>query len=316
MYENSVGKNKSNVFAEKGMPIFIDSHKLKDLTEEKLQKIATKPADKHGVKHIELLFNKKEDKLFCVLEAPNAQSVKKHHEDTGISCDFIFETTRVKPDSGEKTQRLQVMGELSARVAHDLRNPLGVIKNAIELMEMTTPAEKKDEKMKKRISMIKNASDRMLRQINDVLDFVRTRPLEIKRHSLLDIINSSIKFSIPSGIKLTKPKNDVEILCDNKQLEVVFSNLISNAIDAIENKGKVEIRIKEKPSKVIVEVQDSGPGIPPEHRQKIFDPLFTSKPRGTGLGLVSCKNIVEQHGGKISFKNSPTVFSVELPKKA
>ena len=98
-------------------------------------------------------------------------------------------------------------------------------------------------------------------------------------------------------------------------MEVVFSNLITNAVQAIENNGELNLRINEEPNEVIVEIEDSGPGIPQENISKIFDPLFTTKPTGTGLGLVSCKNIVEQHGGTISVRNNPTVFSCEIAKK-
>jgi two-component system sensor histidine kinase HydH len=91
--------------------------------------------------------------------------------------------------------------------------------------------------------------------------------------------------------------------------------LITNSIQAVENSGDVKLRIIVEQDTIIVEVEDSGPGILEENIEKIFDPLFTTKPTGTGLGLVSCKNIVEQHGGMILVRNHPTVFSVKLPKK-
>ena len=109
--------------------------------------------------------------------------------------------TSKKKESVEKIERLRVMGELSARVAHDLRNPLGVIKNAIELIEIDSK-NNFDEKMKKRITMIKNASNRMIRQVNDVLDFVRTKPLELENNSISEILNSSLKVTIPKNIKI------------------------------------------------------------------------------------------------------------------
>ncbi|KAG2480375.1 MAG: putative Histidine kinase [Nitrosopumilales archaeon] len=223
--------------------------------------------------------------------------------------------TSKKKESVEKIERLRVMGELSARVAHDLRNPLGVIKNAIELIEIDSK-NNFDEKMKKRITMIKNASDRMIRQVNDVLDFVRTKPLELENNSISEILNSSLKVTIPKNIKISKSNNDANLLCDSRQLEVVFSNLITNAVQAIENNGELNLRINEGPKEVIVEIEDSGSGIPQENISKIFEPLFTTKPTGTGLGLVSCKNIVEQHGGTISVSNNPTVFTVKLPKNS
>ena len=117
------------------MPFFIDGHNMKGLTAEQIKKIVNNPPDKHGVTHQEILYNEKENKLFCILEAPNKESIEKHHQDIGIKCDFILETSLAKTESLIRTQRLSAIGELSARVAHDLRNPLGIIKNAIELIE-------------------------------------------------------------------------------------------------------------------------------------------------------------------------------------
>lgn len=296
------------------MPFFIDSHNMKGLTAEQIKKIVNNPPDKHGVTHQEILYNEKENKLFCILEAPNKESIEKHHQDIGIKCDFILETSLAKTESLIRTQRLSAIGELSARVAHDLRNPLGIIKNAVELIEISS-IYNTDEKLQKRIGMIKNAAERMLRQISDVLDFVRTRPLQLEKNSLSMILESSLKFIIPKSIKITKPHNNVSIMCDSKYLEVVFSNIITNAIQAMENSGEIKVRFIVNKKYVKIEIEDSGPGIPEDKIEQIFDPLFTTKPSGTGLGLVTCKNIVEQHEGNISFRNNPTIFEINLPIK-
>lgn len=296
------------------MPIFIDSHKMGKLNAVKLKKILNEPPDKNGVTHKDILYNEKENKLFCILDAPNKESVVNHHKDIGIKCDFIIEANSLQSESIQRVERLRAMGELSARVAHDLRNPLGIIKNAIELIE-TSSDEITDEKLKKRISMIKRASDKMLRQINDVLDFVRTKPLELEKKSLLEILNASLKSTVSDSVKIIKPKTDVSIICDSKQLEIVFSNILMNAIQAMEDSGEIKVRIIENNEDVSLEIEDSGPGIPEDKMEQIFDPLFTTKASGTGLGLVSCKNIIKQHKGTITVRNSPTVFEIKLPKK-
>ena len=87
-----------------------------------------------------------------------------------------------------------------------------------------------------------------------------------------------------------------------------------NAIQAMENVGELNIRIIENPGDLLIAFEDSGPGIPQDNINQIFDPLFTTKQLGTGLGLSICKNIVEQHGGTITVKNNPTTFLVKLPK--
>jgi len=297
------------------MPVFIDSHKMGRLSVLQLKKILNNPADKHGVTHKDILYNEKQNKLFCILEAPNKESIFNHHKDIGIDCDFIIEATSLRNESINRIQRLSAMGELSARVAHDLRNPLAIIKNAVELIEISSE-EITDEKLKKRIIIIKNATDRMLRQINNVLDFVRTRPLQLEKKSLLIILESSFKTSVPKSIKITKPENDLSIICDSKQLEIVFSNILINAVQAMEYSGEIKVRIKENENDVNIEIEDSGPGISEDKIEQIFDPLFTTKSTGTGLGLISCKNIIEQHKGTISVKNNPTIFEIILPKKS
>ena len=296
------------------MPTFIDGHEMVGLNALQLKNIINNPPDKHGVVHKEILYNEKENKLFCILDAPNRESVLNHHRDIGIECDFVIETTAHHAESLDKLEKLSTIGELSARVAHDLRNPIGIIKNAVELIEISTK-DSKDENLKKKLKMIKNASERMSRQINDVLDFVRSRPLELEKKSLLKILETALKSHESDSIKFIKPQNDFEMECDGKQMEVVFNNIIRNAIEAIENTGEIWIKIIEHPSEVKIEFGDTGSGISKENREKIFEPLFTTKPSGTGLGLVSCKNIVEQHGGTISVRTNPTVFELSFPKK-
>ena len=92
--------------------------------------------------------------------------------------------------------------------------------------------------------------------------------------------------------------------------------MLRNAIEVIDNNtGYIEIKIQDAENQVIIDVIDSGVGIEEENIDIIFEPLYTTKQIGTGLGLVSCKNIIEQHGGKITVKNNPTTFTITLPKK-
>ncbi|MFB5631011.1 MAG: nickel-binding protein [Nitrosopumilaceae archaeon] len=296
------------------MPIFIDGHKMAGINVSKLKKIMSSSPDKHGVTHKDILYNKKENKMFCILEAPNKKAILNHHNDFGIICDFIIEATSIQTETLQRVERLRAIGELSARVAHDLRNPLGVIKNAIELIEMSAN-DQMDEKLKKRIFMIKKASDKMSRQITDVLDFTRTRELQLEKTSLKNILESSLSSLTTQPEKISKPKNDILINCDGKQLEIVFANIITNAIQATNNSSEIKVRFSENKNEVCIEIEDSGPGIPEDKLDQIFDPLFTTKSSGTGLGLVSCKNIVEQHQGTISIRNNPTVFEIRIPKK-
>jgi len=215
-----------------------------------------------------------------------------------------------------KSERLSAIGELSGRLAHDLRNPLSVMKMSIDLLKQS-PADSKlsDDNITKRINLIEKSIDRISHQVDDVLGYVRNSPLNLENKSLQTLIQNSIdKVNIPNDVKIELFKNDVKIDCDSVKLDAVFINLIVNSIQAMHNGGKIEIKISDQDNLVILKFIDSGDGISDENMSKIFEPLFTTKQKGTGLGLASCKNIVEQHQGEISVENNPTTFTIVLPK--
>ncbi len=211
-----------------------------------------------------------------------------------------------------KHEKLSSIGMLAARMAHDMLNPLSNIKMGIEYLKKRTNWEEKEIKT---LNIIDRAIDRISFQVQDVLNFVKTDSLEITRVSLLELLRHVVKSqTIPETVNYTLPKNDIEIFCDDKKIEVVFTNLLRNSIDAINSQGTVEIRFIDLGDKAKIEFEDSGKGISEEHKAKIFEPLFTTKQRGTGLGLTSVKTIIERHDGSITFSNNPTVFSIILPK--
>jgi len=214
----------------------------------------------------------------------------------------------------EKLKRLSTIGELTARVSHDLLNPLTVIKNTLFSLQLKP---KLDQETKKEYQRLERAVIRMTHQIEDVLDYVKTKPLKLKTNSLLEILQLSLqRIRVPSDVIITIPKNDVKIISDSEKLEVVFVNLIGNAIQAM-NKGNIDIRFTEEDKFILIEVEDSGIGIPKELLSKIFDPLFTTREVGTGLGLVSCKNIIKKHNGTIEVDTvigTGTTFKIRLPK--
>lgn len=216
-----------------------------------------------------------------------------------------------------KSERLSAIGELSARLAHDLRNPLSVIKMSVDLLK-NTPSDSKisDSQITSRIDLIDKSVDRIAHQVDDVLDYVRHSPLKISRVSLRQLVLASMeKIKIPKDIQITTFEKNIELDCDPIKLEAVFINIMMNAIQAISGAGSIEIKANEKNDQVVLEFIDSGDGFLDENIDKIFEPLFTTKQKGTGLGLAICKNIVEQHGGTIRVKTAPTTFIVSLPNK-
>ncbi len=216
-----------------------------------------------------------------------------------------------------KTERLSAIGELSGRLAHDLRNPLSVMKMSVDLIKQANSDTKiSDENVTKRLDLIDKSIERISHQVDDVLGFVRHSPLELQDTSLRDITQKSIdKVNIPADISVNLDQKNIHVKCDLSKIDAVFINLIVNAIQAMPNGGHINIEFEEKDSDVLIKFENSGPSIPDDIKDKIFDPLFTTKQKGTGLGLASCKNIIEQHGGKISFQNNPTTFVITLPKQ-
>jgi len=208
-------------------------------------------------------------------------------------------------------ERMSVIGELTSRLVHDLKNPLSIINMTTQMMKMETS----DEKGLNRIEKIDESYNSIMRQIQDTLDYIKEGKFTFREISLSGVISKAIKMTeIPDKVKLNQELKEITISADNLKLQVVFSNLLRNAVEAMEGKGEISIRVVDMKDKVKIEFEDSGSGIPPKALDKIFDPLFTTKSTGTGLGLVSCKKIIEQHNGEIKIKNNPTTFTIILPK--
>lgn len=213
-----------------------------------------------------------------------------------------------------KTERLSAIGELAARLAHDLRNPLSVMKNSLLLIRHkygSNPESLND------FDRIDRSVSRMAHQLENVMDFVAIRKLVMSENSLNRILKNSVeKANIPDSIKINLPSDDVVLNCDSEKLEIVFDNILVNAKQAIGNSGTIDIRTSQDGNLAKIEFHDSGSGIPEDVLPKIFEPLFTTKQEGTGLGLPSCKSIVELHNGNISVKTElgkGTTFTITLP---
>ncbi|HSB83287.1 MAG TPA: ATP-binding protein [Nitrosarchaeum sp.] len=267
----------------------------------------------------EIWFKKKDGSIFpTLLSASNLYDENGKLIGSNTVIRNMTEVYNVRKELEEqKLKRLSAIGELSARIAHDLRNPLGVIKNTIEIIKIKNPT--MDEKSKNDLSRLDRAVTRMTHQIDEVLDYVTPKPLNFSSNSLMKIIHLALERMVkPDTVQIILPQRDVTLTCDSEKIEIVFANLITNAIQAMNNKGEINIRINDENDYAIIEVEDNGSGISDENMLKIFDPLFTTKQTGTGLGLVSCKSVIENHGGTIHAKSElgkGTTFIIKLPKQ-
>jgi len=215
-----------------------------------------------------------------------------------------------------KNERLSTIGEMSARITHDLRNPLTTIKNSIEILEIKKPDMVKENQQY--FDMMSDAATRMNHQIDEVLGFVKVKSPEKTNLEFSELISKVIKnIDMPNNIEVIVSEKTHEIWGDEIQLQNVLTNLILNSIQAIDDdQGKIIINLKKEKEFDKITVEDSGNGIPQKSLETIFEPLYTTKQNGTGLGLVSCKNIIKGHKGEIYAQNSSNggaIFTILLP---
>ena len=216
-----------------------------------------------------------------------------------------------------KTERFAAIGELSGMIGHDLRNPLTAIKNAAYYLERKQSTSM-DEKTKEMFKVINNSIEHANKIITNLLEYSKEITLEIEEatpKSLLDYILLMIQ--IPSNVKiLDRTEDEPTIWVDSNKLERVFINLIKNAIDAMPERGTLEIRSRKIGENIEFTFTDTGTGMSEQTKAKMFMPLFTTKAQGMGFGLAICKRIVESHGGKIEVESAlgkGTTFTVTLP---
>lgn len=212
-----------------------------------------------------------------------------------------------------KSERLATIGTMASRVAHDLKNPLTIIHTYADMLtpEILTKLDIQD---REKWFRLQTSVLDMNRIIEDVLDFARTTEIKKKKTSFLSVLRLAMNHVKTSyGITINLPDSDVSLKCDARKMEGVMSNLLNNAVHAVDGQGEVDVEISSDSKNLIVKVKDSGPGIPENDLEKIFEPMYTTKTTGTGLGLVISKSIVEQHGGTISVSNKPTTFTVIVP---
>jgi len=261
--------------------------------------------------------NEKLEEHLAELEETTCK-LEETQEELKNERDNLERQVKLKTEQLLKAEKLTAIGELSARIAHDMRNPLSIIKNTAEIIKRNE--KNLNSKNKELWKRHERAVYRISHQVDDVLDFVKDRPLKKKPTKISVILNDTLKrIEIHNKIKINLPKNDATIPCEPERLEVVFVNLLMNSIQAMGNKGEIYINISDEPNDIVlITFKDTGHGIPRKIIPKIFDPLFTTRQIGTGLGLPSCKNIIEKHGGSIdvsSTKGKGATFLIRLSKK-
>ncbi|NIP44107.1 MAG: GAF domain-containing protein [candidate division Zixibacteria bacterium] len=220
-----------------------------------------------------------------------------------------------------ETEKLAALGQLSARVAHEVNNPLGIIKNYIEIISQNAGD---SGKLDKYVGILSEEVNRIAAIVRQLLDFYHPRSIEKKEVNLSNVIDELIVLvSVQmeaNKIELKKnyPPEMPRVWASSEQLKQVFLNLIMNSRDFMPDGGEIIISGREKNGSIVLDFADSGIGIEETELSKVFDPFYTTKTNGagTGLGLSVCYGIIQNHGGNISVKNRPeggAQFTVNLP---
>ncbi|HEY8109280.1 MAG TPA: HAMP domain-containing sensor histidine kinase [Candidatus Nitrosotenuis sp.] len=219
-----------------------------------------------------------------------------------------------KTSQFSNSDKFSIVGEFSSKMAHDIRNPLSVIKVQVDLLKLRY-SKQEDKILLDSLGRMERAVGGITTQLDDVLHFLKERSLHLESADILKILEESLFYiEKPENITIELPSNDIAILCDKTGMQRVFTNIVLNSIQAMNNDGVISIQASEQDDNVVIEVKDTGPGIPDEYLPKVFDPLFTTKNGGTGLGLSICKKIIDEHNGSIAVKNNPTTFTITIPK--
>jgi signal transduction histidine kinase len=224
-------------------------------------------------------------------------------------------------DQLRQSEHLIALGRLATGVAHELRNPIAIIKTLVELMKQEYAQVSGIEEFTKAID---EQIDRQDFEIQELLDFGRPTKVSTKECSVNDLIKGVLSFSTAM---LRKQKVKVElnlepklskILADTEKLKQVFVNIIVNSAEAMPDGGKLEISTNETDGMITISFSDSGEGIPPADKLRIFDPFYTTKKTGTGLGLSISYQSIKLHNGTIQVDSNlgkGTTFNIYLPVK-
>ena len=221
-------------------------------------------------------------------------------------------------------QKFSALGQLSASLAHEIKNPLSSIKGTAEILLDEFPA---GHPKREFVEILLKETTRLNSTVEEVLQFSRRgrnepgrkdtqgEPLSGVLERVKNLLaNQMAKKSITFSITGAEEGNSFLVAGD--KLAQVFLNLILNAIDAVPDRGTIAARIKKQGNTMLVIIRDNGPGVPPENREKIFTPFYSSKEGGTGLGLSISRKIIESYGGQITVspaENGGSCFTVTLP---
>jgi len=218
-----------------------------------------------------------------------------------------------------RSEKLAALGKLAGIVGHELRNPLGAIRNSVYFLKLKLASAMQDEKIKRHLDILDEEVTTSDKIITNILTFGRIKMPQLALVDIPEVIQASLeKLKVPADIEVSRQLEPglPRIQADEDQLQQVFYNIMVNAIQAMSGGGRLTISAKMMDEFIEFDFADTGEGILQENLKKIFEPLFSTRIPGTGLGLTVCQDIVEAHKGNISVeseKGKGTKFTIKLP---
>ncbi|MEA3459273.1 MAG: response regulator [Chloroflexota bacterium] len=234
--------------------------------------------------------------------------------------EMVEQRTKELRDAQEqliRAERLAAIGQLGASVGHELRNPLGVINNSVYYLNMKL--RDADERVKKHLKIMEREIARSSKIINNLLSFARGKEPTLQKTQINTIVQDALSHTtVPEDVKVITELGEglPPVMASPDQIQQVFINLISNAAQAMPDEGGLEISTRAEDECIVAEFKDNGCGIPEENLEKLFQPLFTTKAKGIGLGLAVSRRIIEAHEGTIEVESEVgegSTFTVTLP---
>lgn len=243
-----------------------------------------------------------------------------------LRVENMFESALAQDEAPSAAEKRDLLARLLARLAHEIRNPLSSLDIHVQLLEedLATSAPQLKEQVSPRLEIIHGELHRLESIVSNFLRLARPSALDVEPVELVKLVSHVCELLRPEAaareisIEALVPEPLPVMLADPVRLTQALLNLVINAMQAVERKGRIELTVRALDGMVSLVVRDNGPGIPPEKLASIFDPYFTTKAEGNGLGLWIAQQIVTAHGGRLRAENAPergAVFTVLLPLK-
>ena len=207
-----------------------------------------------------------------------------------------------------------MLGQLAGGVGHELRNPLAALQTSMYFLKLTM-GENSDAKVRKHLGIMEQELNNANEIITNLLDFSRLRQADRVKVPVSELLRAALDRYDFGAVEVEKHVEDAGVLADSGQIRQVLTNLLTNAIQAMPEGGRLTISSGRFDGEAWIAVADTGTGIDAATLEKIFQPLFTTKAKGIGLGLAVCESLVRANGGRISVKSEPgkgSTFTIHL----